>query len=453
MEIRTMQLADLRPAEYNPRKDLQPGDPEYEKLRHSIQTFGYAEPIVWNARTQHVIGGHQRLKVLLDLGFTEESVVVVDLALNDEKALNIALNKISGDWDMPRLKDLLELLDTGAYDLALTGFDEAEIEGIMTQYATEEEADDDFDEDRALNAVGEMPFTERGDVYILGGKHRLLCGDATDPADFDQLMDGRDAQLTVTDPPYNVDYVGKTKDALKMQNDKQKNGSFQEFLLAAFNNIHSASNPGAVAYVFHADSEGLAFRQAFEAAGFKTRQCLIWVKNALVLGRQDYHWKHEPVLYGWKDGDAHYFIEDRAQTTVIEDSQPDFDKMKKPELLAYIKLHLEQMEQYTTVVRANKPTSNDIHPTMKPVSLIGRFIANSSKVGRIVLDPFGGSGSTLMACEQLQRACYMMEIDPKYCDVIVRRYITWLRNHNKAPEVTLLRGGEPAPCPFVGSTD
>jgi DNA modification methylase len=413
MEIRTMRLADLRPAEYNPRKDLQPGDPEYEKLKRSIGTFGYVEPIIWNERTRHVVGGHQRLKVMLDLGIEEESVVVVDLAPNDEKALNIALNKISGDWDMPRLKDILELLDTGAYDVTLTGFDMSEIEDIMTQFAPEEEADDDFDAEEEYAAVGETPFSERGDIYIIGGKHRLVCGDATSAEDFDVLMDGREARLTVTDPPYNVDYEGT---AGKIINDKQTDTAFQAFLLAAFNNIHYAMKPGAAAYVFHADIEGLNFRRAFEEAGFETRQCLIWVKNSLVLGRQDYQVKHEPILYGWKSGEAHYFVEDRTQTTVIEE---------------------------------NKPSKNGEHPTMKPVSLIGRLVSNSSKAGWIVLDPFGGSGSTLMCCEQLQRTCYMMELDPKYCDVIVRRYVAWCFDHEKEPQVTLMRGGEPTTCPFV----
>jgi DNA modification methylase len=418
MNIKTMRLADLRPAGYNPRKDLQPGDPEYEKLKRSIGTFGYVEPIVWNERTQSVVGGHQRLKVLLDLGTEEESVVVVDLHPNDEKALNIALNKISGDWDMPRLKDLLENLDTGAYDLTLTGFDLDAVEDIMTQYhmPDDEEDGDDFDVDAEEEAVGETPFTERGDVYILGGKHRLLCGDATSAEDFAVLMDGHPARLTVTDPPYNVDYTGKTKDALKIENDKQSDSAFQTFLLAAFTNIREAMKPGAAVYIFHADSEGLNFRQAFEGAGFETRQCLVWVKNSLVLGRQDYQWKHEPILYGWKEGEAHYFIDDRSQTTVINH---------------------------------DKPTRNGDHPTMKPVSLVGRFVSNSSKAGWIVLDPFGGSGSTLIACEQLKRTCYTMELDPRFCDVIVRRYIAWCRDHGKSVDVALTRGDEPTPHPFA----
>lgn len=446
MVVKRVRLADLRPADYNPRKDLQRGDPEYDKLRRSIEKYGYVEPIIWNERTRRVVGGHQRLKVLIDLGFTEESVVVVDLAPDDEKALNIALNKISGDWDMPRLKDLLEQLDMSAYDVSLTGFDTDEIEDIMTQFAPEEEADDDFNADAEYDAVGSEPFTERGDIYIIGGKHRLMCGDATDADDVAQLMDGHQARLTVTDPPYNVDYEGG---AGKIMGDKQTDTAFQAFLLAAFSNAHQVMRPGAAAYIFHADSEGLNFRRAFEAAGFTTRQCLIWVKNSLVLGRQDYHWRHEPILYGWKDGDAHYFVEDRTQTTVIEDEQPNFDKMKKPELLKYIKKHVQQMEQFSTIMHENKPTRNSEHPTMKPVSLVGRLICNSSKAGWLVLDPFGGSGSTLMACEQLQRTCNTMELDPKFCDVIVRRYVAWCEEHERPAKVTLMREGEPTPCPFV----
>ncbi|MDR2513896.1 MAG: ParB N-terminal domain-containing protein [Christensenellaceae bacterium] len=386
MQTKKMNLRDLQPAEYNPRKDLRPGDPEFESLKRSIETFGYVEPIIFNVQTGHVVGGHQRLKVLLDLGIEEEEVVIVDLHPNDEKALNIALNKISGDWDMPKLKDILEALDTGAYDVTLTGFSMAEIEDIMTQYTDAEEADDDFDVEDTLDSVGKNPLTQPGDIYIIANKHRLMCGDA--------------------------------------------------------------SKPGAAAYVFHADSEGLNFRYAFQNAGFDLRQCLVWVKNALVLGRQDYQWRHEPILYGWKGGAAHYFTDDRTNTTVIEDEQPNLDKMKKPELLAYIKQYIRATEEHTTILRENKPTKSDEHPTMKPVSLVGRLINNSSKIGWITLDLFGGSGSTLMDCEQLQRTCYTMELDPRFCDVIVLRYLAWCADKGHDAEVELIRGGQRIPCPF-----
>lgn len=445
MQTKKMNLRDLQPAEYNPRKDLRPGDPEFESLKRSIETFGYVEPIIFNVQTGHVVGGHQRLKVLLDLGIEEEEVVIVDLHPNDEKALNVALNKISGDWDMPKLKDILEALDTGAYDVALTGFSMAEIEDIMTQYTDAEEADDDFDVEDTLDSVGATPLTQPGDIYIIANKHRLMCGDATKTSDVEALMDGQVAQLIVTDPPYNVDYEGT---AGKILNDKQTDGAFREFLIAAFRNMYHASKPGAAAYVFHADTEGLNFRYAFQNAGFDLRQCLVWVKNALVLGRQDYQWRHEPILYGWKGGAAHYFTDDRTNTTVIEDEQPNLDKMKKPELLAYIKQYIRATEEHTTILRENKPTKSDEHPTMKPVSLVGRLINNSSKIGWITLDLFGGSGSTLMACEQLQRTCYTMELDPRFCDVIVLRYLAWCADKGHDAEVELIRGGQRIPCPF-----
>lgn len=418
MEIvtRRMKLAALLPATYNPRKDLQPGDPEYEKLKRSIDEYGLVELIVWNERTGNVVGGHQRLKVLKDMGVDEMECVVVDLDESREKALNIALNKISGEWDMPQLSAVLTDLDNAAFDLMLTGFDLTEIEEIITTYADENaEGDDNFDVDATAAAIT-IPTTELGDVYILGGKHRLMCGDATNPDDVAVLMDGTQAQLIVTDPPYNVDYEGV---AGKIMNDHQAAGMFHEFLLAAFKNMYGASRPGTAAYIFHSDTEGLNFRNAFAAAGFDLKQCLIWVKNVLVLGRQDYQWKHEPILYGWKAGAAHYFVGERNHTTVICE---------------------------------DKPIKSELHPTMKPIPLVGQLIANSSKIGWTVADFFGGSGSTLMACEQLRRSCYTMELDQRFCDVIVLRYIALCSEKGRVPDVVLLRNGQRLPCPF-GESD
>lgn len=441
-----MKIDDLRPALYNPRLDIQPGDPEYDKLKRSIETYGYVEPVIYNTRSGRIVGGHQRLKVLRDMGHTEVECVIVDLHDADEKALNIALNKISGDWDMPKLKDLLADLDNGAYDVTLTGFDMDEIEDIMTAFAEDNiEADDDFDADEVAAGIVE-PTTQLGDIYIIDGAHRVMCGDSTSREDVDALMDGQQAQLIVTDPPYNVDYEGA---AGKILNDKQGDSAFREFLIAAFKNMHHISKPGAAAYIFHADSEGFNFRAAFQTAGFTLRQCLVWVKNALVLGRQDYQWKHEPILYGWKDGAAHYFTDDRAQSTVIEEELPNVDKMKKPELLAFIKDYIKQAEANTTVIRENKPARSELHPTMKPVSLIGRLISNSSKVKWNVVDLFGGSGSTFMACLQLDRTCYTMELDPRFCDVIVLRYLAWCADKGgREPDVVLVRNGERLPCPL-----
>jgi site-specific DNA-methyltransferase (adenine-specific) len=234
-------------------------------------------------------------------------------------------------------------------------------------------------------------------------------------------MNGEIADLIVTDPPYNVDYVGKTKDALKIQNDKMADNDFRRFLTNAFRVMDRHLKPGGAFYIWHADSEGYNFRGACQDAGWQVRQCLIWNKNTIVLGRQDYHWKHEPCLYGWKDGAAHYFIDDRTQATVIEDKGLDFKKMKKEELVALLK-EIFSDKVSTTVINEDKPMRSAEHPTMKPLKLLERLIKNSSRPGELVLDTFGGSGSTMMTCEQLNRTCYIMEIDPVYCDVIVKRW-------------------------------
>ena len=228
--------------------------------------------------------------------------------------------------------------------------------------------------------------------------------------------------LLLTDPPYNVNYEGKTSAALKIANDNMDDAAFAEFLRDAFSNIATVLKPGGAWYIFHSDSEGENFRRAARENLGKVRQCLIWNKNGFVLGRQDYHWKHEPCLYGWKDGDAHYFTDDRTQATVFEDKGIDFKKLKKAEAIKMLE-DIFSDKYSTTVINEDKPAHNDEHPTMKPVRLLARLIRNSTRQGETVLDPFGGSGSTLIACEQLSRRCYTMELDPRYCDVIVDRYI------------------------------
>jgi DNA modification methylase len=407
MIIQKIPIDQINPAAYNPRKDLQPGDPEYEKLKRSMQEFGYVEPIVWNKRTGNIVGGHQRYKILLDMGMQEVDCVVVDLDETKEKALNIALNKISGDWDLPKLKDLLQELDTGEFDLELTGFDMDEIEDLMTQFHVPEEIIED-----EVPEPPEEPITKPGDLWILG-RHRLLCGDSTDQTVIAKLMENQLADMIFTDPPYNVDYVGKTKEKLKIANDSMGDKDFRSFLTSAFKNMAQKSKEGAPIYVCHADSEGLNFRAAFKEAGWDLKQCIIWVKQHFVMGRQDYQWQHEPILYGWKPGAAHKFYGDRKQTTVWQ---------------------------------IDRPMASREHPTMKPVALCSKAIENSSKAGDIVLDLFGGSGSTLIACEQLNRTCYMMELDPIYCDVIVQRYIN-LKGHDG--DVYLERDGNKIAFPNV----
>ena len=378
--------ADLLPADYNPRKDLKPGDAEYEKLKRSIEQFGYVEPVIWNRLTGRVVGGHQRLKVLMDMGMSEVDCVVVELPEEKEKALNIALNKISGEWDKDKLALLITDLQGADFDVSLTGFDPAEIDDLFKDSLKDGVQDDGFDVEAELK---QPTITKPGDIWILG-RHRLICGDSTKADTFDLLMGKTKANLVITDPPYNVNYEGS---AGKIKNDNMADEAFYNFLLAAFQNTESAMASDASIYVFHADTEGLNFRRAFADAGFYLSGCCIWKKQSLVLGRSPYQWQHEPVLYGWKKKGKHQWYTGRKESTIWE-----FDKPKK----------------------------NGDHPTMKPIPLLAYPIMNSSMTNSVVLDPFGGSGSTLIACEQTDRICYTVELDEKFCDVIVKRYIAQL---------------------------
>lgn len=381
MIIEKKNTADLLPADYNPRKDLKPGDAEYEKLKRSIEQFGYVEPVIWNKTTGRVVGGHQRLKVLIDMGMTEVDCVVVELTEDKEKALNIALNKISGEWDKDKLALLIADLQGADFDVSLTGFEPAELDDLLNIGA--DAKDDDFD----VGAELEKPtFSKAGDIWTLGC-HRLICGDSTKAETFDLLMGSTKANLVITDPPYNVNYEGS---AGKIKNDNMADDAFYNFLLAAYTQMHSAMADDASIYVFHADTEGLNFRRAFADAGFYLSGCCIWKKQSLVLGRSPYQWQHEPCLFGWKKNGKHQWYTGRKETTIWE-----FDKPKK----------------------------NGDHPTMKPIPLLAYPIMNSTMSNAVVLDPFGGSGSTLIACEQTDRICYTVELDEKFCDVIVKRYI------------------------------
>ena len=383
MIIEKKNTADLLPADYNPRKDLKPGDAEYEKLKRSIEQFGYVEPVIWNQTTGRVVGGHQRLKVLMDMGITEVECVVVEMDESQEKALNIALNKISGDWDKDKLALLIADLQGADFDVSLTGFEPAEIDALFKDTLKDGVKDDDFD----LGAELEKPtMSKPGDIWALG-RHRLICGDSTKAETYDLLMGSTKANLVITDPPYNVNYEGS---AGKIKNDNMADEAFYNFLLDAYTQMHSAMADDASIYVFHADTEGLNFRKAFADAGFYLSGCCIWKKQSLVLGRSPYQWQHEPCLYGWKKNGKHQWYTGRKETTIWE-----FDKPKK----------------------------NGDHPTMKPIPLLAYPIMNSTMSNAVVLDPFGGSGSTLIACEQTDRICYTVELDEKFCDVIVRRYI------------------------------
>ena len=425
MTIERISVAAMKPATYNPRVDLKPGDPEYEHIRSSIEEFGYIDPVIWNRRTGNIVGGHQRFKILVEQGYTEIDAVVVDMDEQTEKAANMALNKAVGLWDEEKVKALLEELRIG-FDMGAFGFD-------MDKYFPPEAHEDDFDAEAVYAAI-EEPETKTGDLIILGS-HRLLCGDSTKQKDMDRLMDGVMADLVVTDPPYNVNYGETQSKKVEMHldhykgantdsimNDNMDDSSFRLFLQDFFLNTCSHMRAGAGIYVFHAESTGHIFRESFIASGLKLSQCLIWEKNQITLGFSDYQWKHEPCLYGWKEGAAHFFIDDRTQSTILAILDKDIEDMKKDELKEYAKQLKEQLEMYSSVIFENKPQKNDLHPTMKPVRLVGRLIGNSSKTGWSVLDPFGGSGSTLIAAEEMGRKAYLMEMDPKYCDVIVKRW-------------------------------
>lgn len=382
MEIKELPLKDLKPSVYNPRKKLKKGDKEYEKIKQSLLKFGYVDPIIVNEDLT-VIGGHQRLTVLKDLDYETAKCVIVDLPKEDEKALNIALNKITGQWDEALLADLLLDLQESDFNLDLTGFEPPEIDDILSNVHDKELSEDEFDVEEELK---KPTVSRHGDIWQLG-KHRVICGDSTKAETYKQLLDDRKANLVVTDPPYNVD-VEET--AGKILNDNMSDGDFYQFLLSMFTQVENHMETDASIYVFHADTEGLNFRKAFKDAGFYLSGCCIWKKNSLVLGRSPYQWQHEPCLYGWKKKGKHQWFSDRKQTTIWE---------------------------------YDRPKSSKDHPTMKPIQLMAYPIQNSSMRGTIVLDPFLGSGSTLIAADQTGRVCYGIELDEKFVDVIVKRYI------------------------------
>jgi DNA modification methylase len=317
------------------------------------------------------------------LGLTEVPVLEAkDLTESQVRAYRLADNKTNefAEWDVDLLAAELGELELVDFDMQPYGFEDLQ----------KEIEEDDFDLEKAIEEI-DIPITKQGDIWLLG-RHRLLCGDSTSDSDISKLMDRQEADLVLTDPPYNVNYEGGTKEKMKIKNDNMEDEAFLQFLTDSFDRMYDHSKKGAAIYIFHADSEGYNFRCAFKQAGYQLRQCLVWIKNSMVMGRQDYQWQHEPILYGWKDGASHAWYSDRKQTTLV---------------------------------RFDKPTRSSEHPTMKPIGLCGYFIANSSKEGDLVLDPFGGSGSTLIACEQIGRACYMSELDPKYCDVIIKRFETF----------------------------
>ena len=396
MEIKMVSVADIIPYENNPRKNAD----AVKYVKNSIEQFGFKIPMVLDANNV-IVCGHTRFLAAKKLGMKEVPCTYADDLTEEQiKAFRLADNKTAefAEWDIEKLA--IELGDLP--DINMTDF------GFLDDISDMQEADEitedtppEVDEDRE-------PITHPGDLWIVG-QHRLICGDSTKVEDVQRLMDGQKADLLLTDPPYNVDYTGATKDAMKIMNDNMDDASFRQFLRDAFTRADENMRAGAVFYIWHGDQEGYNFRGACKDVGWKVRECLIWNKNSLVMSRQDYHWKHEPCLYGWKDGASHLWASDRKQTTVL-----DFDK----------------------------PLASKLHPTMKPVSLFAYQIGNNTHEGDAILDLFGGSGTTLIASEQLNRRAYISELDPKYCDVIVKWYINFKESEDG---VFVLREGTKIP--------
>ena len=428
MKIVNVKLDEIRPYENNPRVNAGVVD----SLAAIIREFGFRNPAVLN-RDKVIIEGHTRLLACRKLGLeTMPCIIAEDQTEEQERALRIADNKIAemAEWDDDKLKIELDALQEAGFDLSLLAFGDGELDKLLGgEVGTHGETEPD-----AVPDAPEVPDSQPGTLYALGA-HLLLCGDATKAEDVKRLCGEGEADLWLTDPPYNVAYEGSN--GLTIRNDSMEDSKFREFLRNAFGCAEKAMKPGAAFYVFHADSEGYNFRGACFDVGLRVRECLVWKKNALVLGRQDYQWRHEACIYGWTDGGNHYFVDDRTQATVIEDKHIDINKLKKDEMRDLLR-EIFSDKVSTTVIDENKPAHNADHPTMKPLKLLARLIKNSSRQGDIVLDTFGGSGSTLITCEQLGRSCYTMELDPKYADVIVKR---WLK-FTGADHATLQRGGK-----------
>lgn len=399
MEIIMKPIDEIIAYENNPRKN----DDAVEAVSNSIHEFGFKVPIIID-KNNVIVAGHTRLKASRKLGLTMIPCIIADdLSEEQIKAFRLADNKTAeiSSWDKKKLEAELKAIDWNEINMEMFGFDN------IFDSIPQEVIDDDFDEGQYLPAEA---FSKQGDVYLLG-EHRIMCGDSTNGEMVKALMNDHVADMIFTDPPYNVNYEGN--DGQSIQNDNMGNEDFYKFLLEVHKNLFSFVKEGGGIYVCHADSEGLNFRNAFIDSGFKLAQCLIWVKNSFTIGRQDYQWQHEPILYGWKPGAGHYFVDNRSLATVWF---------------------------------YDKPKRNDLHPTMKPLELVGQAINNSSLKGQLVLDLFGGSESTLIASHQAGRINYSMELDEKYADVIVKRYIKFTGSMN---DCYLLRNGEKTPISSI----
>nr|DAU79373.1 MAG TPA: adenine specific DNA methyltransferase [Caudoviricetes sp.] len=412
MQIYDKPLGWLTPYENNPRNN----DEAVEPVANSISEFGFKVPIVATSDGE-IINGHTRWKAAKKLKLKTVPVIIADdLTEEQVRAFRLADNKVAeiAQWDIELLLSEIESVDN--LDMTLFGF--ADSDYTLDDFE-DEEADTDISEDEIESEGDSVSLVEYGDIYQLG-RHRLMCGDSTSAGDMKELVNGEKIDLYVTDPPYNVAYEGKTEEAMTIQNDSMDDASFRKFLRDAFEVADQHLKPGGAFYIWHADSEGLNFRAAVKETGWLLKQNLVWVKNSIVLGRQDYQWKHEPCLYGWKDGASHYFIDNRSLATVIEEDEENLKEMTKGELISYIKTMQENSP--TSIFYEDKPVRSDIHPTMKPLKLIARCVLNSSKKGERVLDSFNGGGSTLMVCEKTERIYYGMELDPVYVERTIKRW-------------------------------
>lgn len=382
---------------------------QVDQIAASIQEFGFISPCLID-KDFNIIAGHGRVEACKQLGIEKIPCVFIEgLTEAQRRAYILADNRLTelGEWDMGTVSSELKLLADAEFDIGITGFNVDDI--VIDQ----EPVNDAETWDQIEKSMSEETRSHKGDIWQLG-RHRLMVGDSTKPEDVQRLMNGAKADLLETDPPYNVAVSNAAGDII--ENDDMDPAEFGDFLESCFLNASDALKNGGAFYIWHADSNGRTFRNACENAGLQIRQCLIWVKNHFTLSRSDYQWMHEPCLYGWKDGTKHFFQDTRKLTTIIK--SVDVDTLTREELLNII----QEVKDQCTVLYADRPTKDDLHPTMKPIGLIIKQIKNSSSEGDIVLDLFGGSGTTLMACEQLNRICYMMECDPKYADVIIQRW-------------------------------
>lgn len=405
MKIVKVKITDIVPYENNAK--LHPQE-QIEQIKNSILEFGNNDPIAIDENNV-IIEGHGRYEALKELGYEEAEVIqLTNLSEDQKNAYRLVHNQLTmnTDFDIDMLKSELSKIDI---DMSKLGIDENLLNEIEDNAL--EAVDDDFDIDEAMP---ETPSSIPGQVWELG-EHRLMCGDSTQKEDVMHLMNGQHADLLLTDPPYNINV--SNSQGMTIDNDNLEKKEFVEFLTKVFKNANDSLAPGASFYIWYGDTSASLFYDSLAAAEMEVRENLIWVKSQFILGRQDYHWRHEPCLYGWKAGAGHYFVNDRTQSTVFDESI-DLDTIPEDKLRDYIKDLINQ----STIFYENKPMTNDLHPTMKPIRLMGRMIKNSSKPKETVLDLFGGSGSTLIACEQLNRRCLMMEYDPKYCDVIIKRW-------------------------------